>query len=125
MKFSLRCLSVDISNKEINDALKNYLRRSIVNRIKYYIGILVLMAVLVLYRNGLDFMIFYNIVYLVTGITGWYVTKRHLWTIDYFIFIFSIQIFFGLTIKRILLDKGSEEEGVDENIIVIVAIFGF
>ena len=85
MKFIVSRFNFSINDKSVNDAFKNYLRRSVLSRIKFFVCGLTIFAAIAGYNRGLDLLFSYNIVYLVTSLVAWYVTKRHLWTIDYHI----------------------------------------
>jgi hypothetical protein len=51
------------------------------------------------YSEGIDHFMFFNLAYVITALIGIYVTQRKLWTTDYFVLLFSIQIVLGDTIK--------------------------
>jgi hypothetical protein len=86
---SVNKTTFQINDSELNEAFKGYLRRSVQDRIKFYILVIAVFAIVAIFDTQ-GFMIVFNIVYLVTGVISWYVTARHLWTVDYFILLFSV-----------------------------------
>jgi hypothetical protein len=110
-----------IGDSALNLAFKDYLRRSVQNRIKFYIIFIAIFAILgILEGHGLFIM--FNITYLVTGLVGWYVSARHLWTVDYFILLFSLEISLGGTFKYLHLESMREEE--DKRSQTLLMMFG-
>ena len=83
--------SFKIEDKAANDAFKTYLRQKVRDRIKFLVAI---SAVFLLGNAfyGSIAMMWTNTATLFILLSAWWVTARHLWTIDYFFLLFTLVL---------------------------------
>jgi hypothetical protein len=67
---------------------------------KYRIGIVLALAAGEILSLGVSKLIVFNAINLIIVLLAWYITKRHLWTIDYFNTFLALQVSIFMTIKH-------------------------
>ena len=75
----------EVSDKKVNASFKKYLRRNVQPRLKFYIGLELMISSATAFNEGFDIMLLHPILNIIVLLIAWYVTSRHLWTLDYFL----------------------------------------
>jgi hypothetical protein len=89
--------SFKIEDKVADDAFKMYLRQSVQHRIKFIAALNVLFIIIQSASGEFTAAISFNVCYVLISLIAWWVTARHLWTVDYFSLLVALLQSVGIT----------------------------
>jgi hypothetical protein len=100
--------SFRISDKAVDEAFKEYLRRKVQKRTKFYAVIVIMALVFYALDLGVNLFLLFNCVGSISSLIAVWVTARHLWTVDYFFLFSSIHLAVGMAFKYYLQEQDQD-----------------